>query len=142
MVVGTVMLGVVLTACLLFPSLLISSSRLVGWQLTGFNGTGVDRPRFDPTTAQTTGVIPVYVASWPTEYSSTDDSWLSATITYTPWSVIITLHTSDAYESLIAGKIIGFYDTGGWVPVYLSEPLGGRALFDGSVFPPAARPYH
>ena len=36
----------------------------------------------------------------------------------------------------------GFYDYWGLpVAVQLSEPLGGRALFDGATFPPAARPY-
>ncbi len=136
LVAGVVMV-VVVAAWLLFPALSIPSARLMGWQLHGFNGTG-----FDPTTAQTTDVVRVAVAVWPTEYPATDDSWLATpAVTYTPWSVTITLHTSDSYASLIAGKIFGLYDTGGWVDVHLSEPLGGRALFDGSTFPPTARPY-
>ena len=135
-VAGVVML-VVVAAWLLFPSLSIPSSRLMGWQLHGFNGTG-----FDPTTAQTTDIIRVAVAVWPSEYAPEDSSWLAPpAVTYTPWSVIITLHTSDSYAALIARQAFGLYDTGGWVDVPLSEPLGGRTLFDGATFPPTARPY-
>lgn len=142
MVVGVVML-VAVAAWLLLPSPSLPWER-IGWQLDGFPG-----PAFDPTTAQTTTVIPVYIASWPAEYAADDDSWLATpAITYTPWGVIITLHASDSFgcagkmaRPLSGGASIScWYDTGGWVPVHLSEPLGGRALFDGSTLPPAARP--
>ena len=148
--VGVMIFGVVtlvaVAAWLVFPSPSVPWER-IGWRLQqeGFGGLGLD-----PTTAQTTTVVPVYVASWPEGYVGDDDSWLATpAITYTPWAVIVTLHTSDSFEC--AGKtarplsggasISCWYDTGGWVPVQLSEPLGGRALFDGSAFPPAARPY-
>ena len=134
---AAVVIVVALAVQLLIPALLIPSSRLVEWQLTGFNG-----PDFDPTTAQTTDVIPVFVAAWPADYPATGDSWLATpAITYTPWSVTITLHTSDFYEAFIAKNGVAFFDTGGWFKVQLSEPLGGRALSDGSKFPPDARPY-
>jgi hypothetical protein len=143
-IVGVVTLVVVLAACLLFPSLLIPSSRLAEWQLSlGYGG-----PKFDPATAQTTTVIPLEVLR-PT-CAPGDDSWLGApAITYTPWTVIITIHTNDAFGDITkcwtrdgTGQlIVSNYDTGSYLPVHLSEPLGGRALFDGSKFPPAARPY-
>lgn len=134
-VVGTAML-VAVAAWLLFPSLSIPTSRLIGWQLQGFGGAG-----FDPTTAQTTTVIPIYVAQWPAEGPAQDGSWLATpAVTYTPWAVIITMQSSASYDCGPA-KICGWYDTGGWVEVHLTEPLGGRALFDGSKFPPESRPY-
>ena len=37
--------------------------------------------------------------------------------------------------------IVGGYLTGIFYQVHLSEPLGDRMLFDGSSFPPQARPY-
>lgn len=143
-IVGVVMLVVVLAACLLCPSLLIPSSRLVEWQLSpGYGG-----PKFDPATAQTTTVVPLEVLR-PT-CAPGDDSWLGTpTITYTPWTVIITIQENEAFGAITkcwtrddTGRLIGsYFDTGTYLPVHLSEPLGGRALFDGSKFPPAARPY-
>jgi hypothetical protein len=134
MVVAGILVGA-LAALMLSPSRSIPSSRLVAWQLHGYGGPG-----FDATTAETTRVIRVAVAQWPAD--STNSSWLAApVVTYTPSSVTITLHTSDAYEARTAGKRVGFYDTGGWVEVALGEPLGGRALFDGSRSPAEARPY-
>ena len=135
-VVGVVML-VVVAAWALFPSLSIPSTRLVEWQLGGYGGPG-----FDPTTAQTTTVIPVYIAYWPVDYAPDDDSWLATpAVVDAPWGVTITLHTSDAYAASIEGTTFGLYDTGGWVKVQLKEPLGDRSLSDGSRFPPEARTY-
>jgi hypothetical protein len=55
--------------------------------------------------------------------------------------VTITLHESDSFDAAKCAAS-GFYDYWGIpVEVNLSEPLGGRALFDGSRSPPAARPY-
>jgi hypothetical protein len=133
-IVGVVLLVGALGAWLLFPALSIPSNRLMGWQLHGFIGHG-----FDPTTAQTTTLVRVAVAQWPAEFAQDDSSWLARPeVTYTPWSVTITLYTSDAFTR---EKTQGWYDTGGWVNVPLKEPLGSRALFDGSTFPPSARPY-
>src|SRR5664280_2742747 len=58
-------------------------------------------------------------------------------ITYTPSSVIITMHKTDAYAH---AHCAGFYTTNWSGNVQLSEPLGGRALFDGSTSPPDPRP--
>jgi hypothetical protein len=142
-VVGVVML-VAVAAWLLFPSPSLPWTR-IGWRLHAFGG-----PAFDPAMAQTTTEVKVYVASSPEGYIGDDVSWLATpAITYTPWGVIVTLHTSDSVpcggkESRPlpgGGSVSCWYDVGEWVPVHLSEPLGGRALFDGSAFPPAARPY-
>jgi hypothetical protein len=133
-VAGVVMFVALAAALLLFPAVPVLSYRLMGWELHGFAGRG-----FDPTTAQTTDVVRVAVAQWPTEFDQGDSSWLATPlVTYTPWSVTITLYTTDAFTQQ---KMHGWYDTGGWVNVKLSEPLRGRMLFDGSKFPPAARRY-
>lgn len=126
---GFVIIGA-LAAWLLAPSLMIQPTRMVAWQLQGFPGRVSD-------TAAPSMAIEVFVASWPTEFEQGDDSWLEQRVIETPWSVTITLHTSDAYESLPWQR--GWYDTGGWVTVHLLVPLGGRMLFDGSGFPPQPR---
>jgi hypothetical protein len=54
---------------------------------------------------------------------------------------MITLHESDSYMAARCYPF-SFYDYWGLpVEVHLSEPLGGRALFDGSKCSPATRPY-
>jgi hypothetical protein len=79
-----------------------------------------------------------------------DDSWLAPpAISYTPWSVTITMHTTDAFAATTTcgggndntGMFGIMRDVGIPVAVQLREPLGGRALFDGSSSPSAARPY-
>ena len=136
--IGVLLIALILLAAwLYFPALSIPSDRLVGWQLTGYG-----EPQSDPTTAQTIGVVRVFIASWPVEYPQGDDSWLATpAIVYTPWSVTITMHTTDAYANR-PGKTHGWYDTGGWVDVRLGMPLGGRVLFDGSTLAPEPRLYH
>jgi hypothetical protein len=132
--VGTALVGLViigaLVAWLIAPSLMIDPHRMVGWQLEGFPGRVSD-------TAAARTTIEVFVASWPTEYEHGDDSWVEQRVIETPMTVTITLHTSDAYESLPWQR--GWFDTGGSVMVHLSAPLGGRLLFDGSGFPPQRR---
>ena len=93
-VVGVVML-VAVAGCALVPSPSLPPSRFVGWRLAdGFLGT----PRFDPTTAQTATVVPISV-DWLT-CAPKDDSWLAPpAITYTPSSVTITMHTTDAFAA-------------------------------------------
>lgn len=132
-VVGVVML-VAVAASLLIPSLWIPSSRSVGWQLArGYQGY-----EFDPATAQTTTVVAVEV-NWPS-CAPQGDSWLATpAITYTPWAVTITMHTSGAFGDPM--KCGGWYLTGMPVQIQLSEPLAGRTLFDGSNSPPGPRPY-
>jgi hypothetical protein len=133
-IAGVALLVVALGAWLFFPALSIPTNRLTGWQMHGFLGQG-----FDPTTAKTTTVVRVAIPQWPVEFGQGDSSWLARPeVTYTPWSVTITLYTSDAFTGQ---KVHGWFDTGSWVDVHLKEPLRGRALFDGSTFPPAARPY-
>jgi hypothetical protein len=130
--IGALVVGVVLFVALGFRMVIapFPSDRLIEWQVRGFNGRGIDA-----TTAETATVIPVFIASWRVD----GDSWLGApVVTYTPWAVIITMHTR---VSGGCSGICGWYDTGGWVNVLLSEPLGGRALQDGSKFPPEARRY-
>ena len=146
--VGLVLVGVVMlvavAAWLLFPSPSLPSSRFVGWRLgDGFLGT----PRFDPTTAQTATVVPISV-DW-ISCAPQDDSWLAPpAITYTPSSVTITMHTTDAFAATTmcgGGNVerpVGIVlDVGIPVEVHLREPLGSRPLFDGGGPTPAARPY-
>jgi len=137
--IGLVLVGVVMLAAvaawLLLPS---SSVRFVGWKLVYDYGGGL---AFDPATAQTTTVIPVE-AEWPA-CAPYGVSWLATpVVTYTPVSVTIQLRMTDTAAATCADSHnVGTYLSGVWLPVHLSEPLGGRALFDGSSSPPAARPY-
>jgi hypothetical protein len=133
--VGVVML-VAVAAWLLLPSSSVPPSRFVGWQL----GHGFGGPAFDPATAQTTTVIPVEV-EWPA--CAPDGVWLATpAVTYTPVSVTIQLRMTDTAAAACADRHVdGFHLSGTYLPVQLSEPLGGRALFDGSSSPAAARPY-
>ncbi len=117
----------------IFPALTYPSWQLVGWELDRAGG-------FDPTKAQTTTVVWVGVWVHGTPPVPLDASYLDPMITYTPWSVMITLRDPRAVDCG-ALPCVGGYTTTIPYPVQLSEPLGGRALFDGSAFPPAARPY-
>ncbi len=140
-VVLAVLIVMLLAAGLLFPALSIPSERLVSWRGGAPSGQ---------TAAQTASVIRVE-ANRPACVSD-PSAWLAPpAITYTPLFVIVTLHTTDAFEATnkcAKAKpnrsgllpIVGYYLSGKYLDVHLSEPLGGRALFDGSQFPPAARP--
>jgi hypothetical protein len=127
----------------LFPALSTPSSRLVGWRV----GYGFGSHEVVADAAQTTTVISVE-ATW-TICAPADPSWIAPPmITYTPLAVIITLKTTDEFgdrnkclQSGPHGPMEGNYLSGLYFPVQLSERLGGRALFDGSVFPPVARPF-
>ena len=127
-VVGVAMVGT-LAAWMFVPPLSFPGSPIVEWRLGDL----------DPTLAQTTTEIPVAIDRWPTEECyAPADSWLAAPkVIYTPWSVIITMQPIDSYDPT---KCRGFYTTNWSGTVPLSEPLGGRALLDGSAFPPASRP--
>jgi hypothetical protein len=130
-VVIVVVLGVwLLTPGLLVPSPPVPSGQLVGWEL-GQDYGGV---QFDPATAQSTTVVPMVVdhPSWTNEAD-----WLGEpAIAYTPWSVTITMHARDADQD---PSHVGWYLSGMNALVQLSEPLGGRQLFDGSKSPPHPR---
>jgi hypothetical protein len=135
MVAGAVVIVVVLavwlfTSGLLVPSPPIPSGQLVGWEL-GQDYGGV---QFDPATAQTTTVVPMVVdhPSWTTELD-----WLGEpAIAYTRWSVTITMHARDSNHDT---SCVCWYLSGMNALVQLSEPLGGRQLFDGSKSPPHRR---
>ncbi len=142
LLVGAFFVGI-FAASRLSSALSAASSATIGWELA----VGLGRPNFDQAAAQTTTVVPVQVW-WPACVELGDDSWLIPAVSYTRWSVTITLHTSDAYANNPkcpgAGRgmlPVGFYLSPLYFPVHLNEPLGGRALFDGSQFPAAARPY-
>jgi hypothetical protein len=129
------------------PAQSIPSSRLLSWQLN----RSASGPGLDPATAQAMtaffieveppGCAPIVVGSWLAD----------PIVTYTPWSVTITMHMNDtAPPSLTSSSqcpphqdlpSLGGYRMGNVYQVHLREPLGGRALLDGSSFPPQARPY-
>ena len=130
-VVIVVVLGVWLVTPLLPPlSPPVPSGQLVGWEL----GQDYGGLQFDPATAQSTTVIPMVVdhPAWANERD-----WLGEpAIAYTPWSVTITMHARDADADT---SIVGWYLSGMNTLVQLSEPLGGRQLYDGSKSPPHPR---
>ena len=138
--IGLVLVGVVMlvaVAAWLFLPSSVPPVRFVGWKLDyGYGG-----PAFDPATAQTTTVIPVEV-EWPA-CAPAGLSWLATpVVTYTPVSVTIQLRMTDTAAATCADRqYVGTYLSGIYLPVHLSEPLGGRALFDGSSSPAAARPF-
>lgn len=134
--VGLIALGVAmllgLSVWLVTPP---ASGRTVEWGLYGRTNVLPD----DVVTAQGTTTIFVKFNLWPAchPWSLGDRSWLTPVITYTPKAVIITLHESALY---LQTPCMGMYDDwGSPVPIHLSEPLGGRTLYDGSVSPPAAQ---
>jgi hypothetical protein len=137
LVIAIIVVGVVVVRPI-FPALAYPSRQLISWNL----GDVVGGPRIDRATAQTMTVVDVS-AWWPgAAPDPPDTSWVEPIITYTPWSVMITLHSRisgpcDTSPLPCVGKYLMPFP----IPVQLSEPLGGRALFDGSTFPPAARPY-
>ncbi len=139
--IGLVLVGVVMlvavAAWLLLRLSSVPPARFVGWKLDyGYGG-----PAFDPATAQTTTVIPVET-EWPACVPETVPWLATPVVTYTPQSVTIRLRMGDTAAAACADRPFdGFYLSGTYIAVQLSEPLGGRALFDGSSSPPAARPY-
>lgn len=140
-ILGIVLVVVVIVTLVVrpfFPALVYPSRQLVSWHL----GDGVGGPRFDPANAQATTEVAVSIW-WPgAAPDPPDTSWLEPIISYTPWSVMITLHSrmSGPCDTSTL-PCVGKYLTTISIPVQLSEPLGGRALFDGSALLPAARPY-
>jgi hypothetical protein len=115
---------------LFVPSPLVRYGQLVGWEL----GQDYGGLRFDPATAQTVTAIPMVVdhPGW-----ANGDDWLGEpAIAYTPWSVTITMHARDADHD---PSCVCWYLSGMNALVQLSEPLGGRQLFDGSKSPPHPR---
>lgn len=110
----------------LLPPLATAADRSVGWEL----GHGFGGPAFDTVNAQTTTVVPM-VVDWP---MCKGGDWLAPpAVVYTPWSVTITMSARE--PRFEAGQVEGWCLSGQHVEVQLSEPLGGRQLFDGSRFP-------
>jgi hypothetical protein len=134
-IVLAVIVAGVLVVRPIFPALVYPSWQLVGWE----RGGAVGGTRLGTASAQTTNVVTVSIWVHGTPPLPLDSSYLDPIITYTPWAVMITLRDPRA---AYCGNLpcVGGYTTTIPYPVQLSEPLGGRALFDGSVFPPAARP--
>jgi hypothetical protein len=129
-------------------SVLGPHGKSVGWQLAKLHSVGGPRGWDSLDEAKAATVVYLRTDWWPACHPYDNDtggfansSWLTPDITYTPWSVMITLRIKDSYyQNRDCGR--GFYDFWGLpVAVPLQEPLGGRALFNGSTFPPAARPY-
>jgi hypothetical protein len=118
------------------------STPTVGWTLASAPGA----PAALPDAGNDTTIVLIRTDWWPgcspwgdLGKDTNDESWLTEEVTYTPLSVTVTLHESDAYVATKCG--LGYDYWGIPVEIHLSEPLGGRAVFDGSSFPPAARPY-
>ena len=114
------------------PSASLVSGRMVAWQ--------VFLPLFDAANAMTT-VVPI--ESVRPDCVPNDDSWFEPVIAYAPVSVTIQLRVTDATPAACPVIVDGRMRIGSsfHYAVHLSEPLGGRPLFDGSSFPAAARPY-
>jgi hypothetical protein len=119
------------------PSSSVQPGRSVPWKLGNMSG------RFDPSAATTTTDIPIE-ASHPGCTPSSGGSWFDTLVTYTPVSVTIQIRMTAAAAAKCAnvGPLGGGeYLSGEQISVHLREPLGGRALFDGFMFPAVARPY-
>ena len=116
----------------------------VPWNLTGMGGVnssfGQHHP-FDATQAETMTTLEVHVETWPVSEEPAD-KWLIQTIDYGSDAVTITLRMRGTDASSTGLPMVGYYDTGGWVTVALSEPLRSRNLVDGATgnvvpYPPA-----
>jgi hypothetical protein len=117
------------------------NSQVIPWS----SSAGLSGARFDPASVQTMTVVNVQV-QWPSCIQPGDSSWMTPEVSYMPWSVTITLRTNEVYIAKCAkstgdGRLpsVGYYLSELSFPVPLSEPLGGRPLFDGSVTPAAER---
>jgi hypothetical protein len=128
------------------PSAMPLRGTSVSWQLNhGYGGPG-----FDPRTAMTTTVVPIEV-DYPTCITNGFGHWFDATVSYTSATVTIQVVMTptaaagcpaQAYPHVVGSlPTVGGYLSGIYYAVHLREPLGGRALFDGSTFPASARPY-
>ena len=106
----------------------------VPWNLTGMGGVnsafGQHHP-FDPSQIETMTTLEVHVETWPASEEPAD-RWLTQTVDYGHTAVTITLRMRGTDENSTALPNVGGYDTGGWVPVALAEPLRSRSLVDGA----------
>jgi hypothetical protein len=116
------------------PGAPIDPSHLLNWHL---GGRAVESS--DPTVVTIEVEHPACAPPGP-------GPWIAdPIIATTPWSVTITMHMDlpncHSQQTPHEGSLplVGGYLSGIIYPVHLGEPLGGRALYDGSSFPPAAR---
>ena len=141
---------ILLTVTIVFGAwaFLAPKGKPIGWQLANLHSVGGPRGWDDLEAAKVATLVYLRTDWWPACHPYDEDSgdfanssWLNPDITYTPWSVTIAMRIDDSYyQNAECGR--GFYDYWGTpVAVRLREPLGGRALFDSSTSPPAARPY-
>ena len=120
----------------------------IGWQLANLHSVGGPRGWDSLDEAKAATTVYLTTAWWPSCHPYDDStgpfansSWLTPDISYSSGSVTITMRINDSLSANPeCGR--GFYDYWGLpVAVQLREPLGGRALYDGSTVPVAARPY-
>lgn len=144
---GTLILAADLVFVLSFPAHNIPGWWPLSWKIaSGPNGSVVSTKA-----GQSTIWIEV---EHPGCTPSSGGNWLApAAISYTPWSVTITMSMNELAangpcsdpqfrpQSNRRLPEVGDYLMGVIIPVQLSEPLGGRLLFDGSSSLPAVRPY-
>jgi hypothetical protein len=139
-----ILLAVSVSVQVVAPGARIPPSRTLNWKLNG--GAFVSRNAAGSLTTTEVTIEVEHPGCAP------DDGgpWIAdPIISSTPWSVTITMHMNDNPVVAKCGSqqtphegslpLVGGYLTGVFVPVHLPEPLGGRALFDGSSSPPAQR---
>jgi hypothetical protein len=114
----------------------LPSDRSLGWRSAfGFPGAGSDAE----------SVVSIEVERPACAPDGT--SWLATpVVTSTPLAVFITIRMADTFDAsgcalVKDGRLptVGSYLTGTYVPVHLSQPLGGRVLFDGGGLLPEPR---
>ena len=132
-VVVAVLVGLFLARLLVAP---LPSERSLPWRsASGFPAAG----------SEAGNVVPIEVER--PACAPGGASWLATpVVTYTPLAVFITIRmagTFDASRCSVAKDgllpTIGNYLTGTYVPVLLTQPLGGRLLFDGAGLVPEPR---
>jgi hypothetical protein len=136
-----ILLVISLSVRFIDPGPQTASWRLLKWKL--------DSGAFGSSTAATlqTTVVSIEV-DHPPCVANDSGPWIADPVIFsTPWAVTITMHMKDTADTATCGPprapyrgslpLVGGYLTGIFYEVHLGEPLGGRALFDGSSFPPA-----
>ena len=104
------------------------SDETIPWNLSGMGGanSAAGQEVVGP------NVVRVHGEQWPVDVGE-DSSWLVPSVSETAAAVTITLRAGPDHPLHINGlDTVGWYDTGGWVNVTLSAPLGSRTLVDGA----------
>jgi hypothetical protein len=131
--VAAVVVALVVARLLVAP---LPSERSLGWRSAfGFPAAG----------SEAGNVVPIEVERPACAPDGT--SWLAMpVVTYTPLAVFITIRMADTFDASGCSvakdgllPTVGSYLTGTFVPVHLSQPLGGRVLFDGAGLFPGPR---